>query len=174
MKWVTTLFFLLLFFWGGGGGTWKANGMEETKEVVSNVSSTINLCFGLHCFLCIFLRGKGTNPKNIITTKLGDLKQLMKWRQKSFIVFVAKRKKNLNWGVWLNMWVQRAKLGLFDYLDDSSIPIMPIVYMNYYYWSCLFCYCQTLTSHLSPLQPLCKYTIPKDKCSFLLFASFKL
>lgn len=67
----------------------------------------------LHCFLCIFLRGKGTNPKNIITTKLGDLKQLMKWRQKSFIVFVAKRKKNLNWGVWLNMWVQRAKTWAF-------------------------------------------------------------
>jgi hypothetical protein len=68
-------------------------GWNKKNEVVSNVSLTINLCFGLHCFLCIFLRGKDTNPKNIITIKLGDLKQLMKWRQKSFIVFVAKRKK---------------------------------------------------------------------------------
>jgi hypothetical protein len=69
-------FFFSFFvcFWGHE----KQVGRKKQKRWYQMYHQTINLCFGLHCFLCIFLRGKGTNPKNIITIKLGDLKQLMK------------------------------------------------------------------------------------------------
>ncbi len=79
----------------------------------------------------------------------------MKWRQKSFHCFCCKKKKVcIEVCDLTHECKEQKKHGLFDYLDDSSIPIMPIV-----------CQHDFLLFKLSFLL-LSNSTIPMDMCFF--------
>ncbi len=86
---------------------------------------------------------------------------------KSFIVFVAKRKKVCIEVCDLTCECKEQNMGFL-----TTLMILAYQSCQWYIHHDLLLFMSSFlllsnsTSHLPPLQPLCKYTIPKDKCFF--------